>query len=550
MEPEIANNGGRQMTLTVEDVLTFGGLQDAWVAAGTNGLQQTVESISVLEVVEPEIAAWMLSGQLYITSFYAVRSDIPTQLSVIEALHHAGGCGLVICHIDRWVRKLASEIIALCDRLAFPLIIANPSTSYVEILNPVIERLMHIVDSDSRFFLSTQNRLIDLVANEKHLDNIFRKIAALFQHEILFFDLNNQCIYTNALTDSTLARQIENYLRTHHADINIETRDQDSAFRDIGGKPKMIYPIRSADMFYGYVIVDSDELQALSAQKIIKNIAKICTLIYTRKNRVNEMSEFYVQDFIRNLINWHFADEEAALSAAEQVGIDISGQLSVMIINIVDHPNQHKTIQALQVLQPQIAQTVKQSHSKNMALLNGDDCLILLHTPDKSDPEQTNTLIGRKIQQLCQQSLSTPFSIGISTPIDQIHDFSKAYKEALDATQTGRRFIGENQIIHYASLGFLSMISDLQTQPHMLEIATELLRPLREYDIKNNARLCKTLAAILRCNMDVGLTAKELYLHKNTVLYRKNKIIDILGINPFVMPYLLNFIMATTLIEE
>ena len=84
----------------------------------------------------------------------------------------------------------------------------------------------------------------------------------------------------------------------------------------------------------------------------------------------------------------------------------------------------------------------------------------------------------------------------------------------------------------------------------MLETAENLLRPLREYDEQNNARLCKTLECILQSDMDLTVAAEKLFLHKNTVLYRKNKIIDILGVNPFKMPYLLNFMLASLLIEN
>ena len=39
-------------------------------------------------------------------------------------------------------------------------------------------------------------------------------------------------------------------------------------------------------------------------------------------------------------------------------------------------------------------------------------------------------------------------------------------------------------------------------------------------------------------------TAKELYIHKNTMLQRKNRIIGLLGYSPFEMPHLLNLLMA------
>lgn len=534
------------MFLTVKDLLTFGGLHDAKVAAGEQGIQHAVESISVLEVAEPEVSTWMLSGQLYITSFYAVHSDAQTQAKVIEALHRAGSCGLVICHIDRWVKKLSPAIITLCDRLDFPLIIANPETSYVEILSPVIERLMNIADSDSKQFLATQNQLIDLVANGERLEVIFKKIAALFQYRMMFFDLNNQCIYANGLIERHLAQQAEQYLHGHYADINDESANQDCVTRQIAGQSWLIYPIRSADLFYGYVLVDGSAAHESSVQKIIRNIAKICTLIYTRKGRAKEMSEIYLHDFIRNLTQWHFIGEDEAIAAGAQVGIDIAGPCTVMVVH-ADYASSHDVLKALHDLYPHIALMVKQAQQKNAVAMYGDGYFILLRDPDHN--VEASALV-EKIQRCCQQNLPVPFCIGIGNTVASCQEIADSYRQALDAIQTGRRFLGENRVIRYTSLGFLTVVDEFRSDSRMLEIAAELLRPLREYDEQNKSRLCQTLDCILQSDMDLTVAAEKLFLHKNTVLYRKNKIIEILGINPFKMPYLLNFMLTSTLAKS
>jgi len=44
--------------------------------------------------------------------------------------------------------------------------------------------------------------------------------------------------------------------------------------------------------------------------------------------------------------------------------------------------------------------------------------------------------------------------------------------------------------------------------------------------------------------------AKLMYLHRNTLLHRKNKIIEIYGYTPFEMPYLLNFLLVMNILEK
>lgn len=534
------------MSLTVKDLLSFGGLLDAKVVAGEQGMQRVVESISVLEVAEPEVAPWMLADQLYITSFYAVRSDNRIQAQVIEALCHVGSCGLVICHIDRWVRNLAPEIISLCDRLDFPLIIANPETSYIEILSPVIERLTNIADSDSRLFLAMLNRLIDLAANEEQLEVIFKKIAALFPNEILFFNLNNQGLYANQKTTPATIRRVKAYVNQHYAEINVESDNQECISRQIDELVWLIYPIRTAGTIHGYILVDKKATEKSIGRKIISNTAKICSLVYARRNNLSETSEVCQLDFLRNLTFWNFTNDEEAIAAGTRVDIDITGRCCVVVLH-ADYSGRRDVLSGLRDLVPHIRRLAKQANPQNAVVPYGEGCFILLHS---TNDESVDFQLVCNIQHLCQKKIPTPFAIGVSDPVNHCREIPEAYRESLSAVQVGRRFIGNDQVIRHASLGFLLMISEFRTDPCIKETATNLLRPLQEYDKNHKSRLCQTLNCILQSDMDLTIVAEKLFLHKNTVQYRKHKIIEILGINPFKMPYLLNFILAFSVVRE
>ncbi len=43
--------------------------------------------------------------------------------------------------------------------------------------------------------------------------------------------------------------------------------------------------------------------------------------------------------------------------------------------------------------------------------------------------------------------------------------------------------------------------------------------------------------------MDMAETARRMFIHRNTLLYRKNKIIELLGYSPFEIPNLMNILL-------
>ena len=56
-----------------------------------------------------------------------------------------------------------------------------------------------------------------------------------------------------------------------------------------------------------------------------------------------------------------------------------------------------------------------------------------------------------------------------------------------------------------------------------------ILRPLLEYDKENNSLLLPTVRAYLLCNGNITKTAQDIFVHRNTLLYRLNQIRDLTG---------------------
>ena len=63
----------------------------------------------------------------------------------------------------------------------------------------------------------------------------------------------------------------------------------------------------------------------------------------------------------------------------------------------------------------------------------------------------------------------------------------------------------------------------------MKELREDALAPLRAYDEKHESDLVATLRTYLKNNGSINKTSEEMYIHKNTILYRMNKIRELLG---------------------
>jgi len=534
------------MEFTIKEALTFGGLQGAVVIAGRDRLDNIIKSISVLEVAEEKISAWVLKDQLYITSFYAIKEDAEQQKHVIHALYDSGCCGLVICHIKLWIKEMDPSVIALCDALHFPLIVAKSESSYIEILNPIICRLTDNIRSPESYYSNIRNDFLDLIINEEDSYSVFRRISEKISEKITFFDIYCNCIFSNKLPADT--REEVAFIKENFNSINEKSGKNSYVLQNTLEVQKFYFSIHSKKSFFGYMVVDyplhSPIAPVLETAETLKTS---CALLFSRKNKVMDMKEYYLQEYITDLLVWNFRSDEIAIRKGLEVDINIYGKNVMMTVNInafqqgISAEKSQSLIDYIKKnILPYIKEVVYFYNRENIVIYRSDVIIILLE-----DQKYTLDLrkIGEKILTLFEFS-NTTVSIGISNHFEYINQIPEAYERSFQSAILGRNYYGENHITTYPEVWFLHQIRGMRKDPAALLMSQRFLEPLTQYDAEQNTNLTDTLYQLIHSNQEISELSQKLFVHRNTLLYRKNKIIEILGYSPFEMPHIINFIMA------
>ncbi|WP_369704988.1 PucR family transcriptional regulator [Clostridium moutaii] len=68
-------------------------------------------------------------------------------------------------------------------------------------------------------------------------------------------------------------------------------------------------------------------------------------------------------------------------------------------------------------------------------------------------------------------------------------------------------------------------------QGELVKFCNDTIRPLVEYDKLNNTELIKTLEIYFECNGNMKKMSKQMFMHYNTIIYRLQKIKDIIGMD-------------------
>ena len=159
--------------------------------------------------------------------------------------------------------------------------------------------------------------------------------------------------------------------------------------------------------------------------------------------------------------------------------------------------------------------------------INESDIVIVKALPSAECPEVIASTAAL-IEKTLLDELGIKCVIGISTNAHHLRELADRYKEAQVAIEVGRVFESEKTIINYESLGLGRIIYQLPTtlcEMFLNEVFKK--NPIETLDEDT----LETINKFFENNLNVSETSRKLYVHRNTLVYRLEKIKKITGLD-------------------
>ena len=151
-------------------------------------------------------------------------------------------------------------------------------------------------------------------------------------------------------------------------------------------------------------------------------------------------------------------------------------------------------------------------------------------TPYRSDYVVVYNAEDGLLPEILQEALDGCCYIGICDPADSLNRLHDSVKIAEFAISIGIYLHPESDFIDIGKYKFLYPIAgDCRRHPELY--TTPAFLQLQEYDRKHGDLYLQTLRSYFRSNGDPARIAAELFLHKNTVVYRLSRIREMFGID-------------------
>lgn len=169
----------------------------------------------------------------------------------------------------------------------------------------------------------------------------------------------------------------------------------------------------------------------------------------------------------------------------------------------------------------EILRTLFPPKSKDFITAVDEKNIIIVKQIKDTDTHEDIMRVASTMLDMLNTEAMSRVHISVGTVIDEIKEVSKSYKEAKMALDVGKIFYSEKNIVAYSNLGIGRLIYQLP-----LPLCKMYIREIFGNKSPDNFddEMLTTINKFFENNLNVSETSRQLFIHRNTLVYRLDKI--------------------------
>jgi purine catabolism regulator len=535
------------MSITVNRLLELDKFSECKVIAGYPGLEKEVTIVNIMDA--PDIINWVKKGELILTTGYVIKDDINLQKKLIKDLKSRGCSGLAI-KLKRFIEMIPEEIIKIADELNFPLIELPLKYSLSEILQLISAEIINSHVNKLQRSQEIQKELTQIALRGEGLTKLSEVISRIIKTPILIMDRKFRVL----AMPKSLQENLNSSLDMKESLLTLKDLVNNTEFIDnsfIKGRIDFINEILDCFIYYikpeteviGYIVVLSSKDKTLKERDhlALEQALTVVALEILKAKSIKETRLRIRADFFDDLLTGKF-DSDTDLDQLGPVhGLDLSKKYSCVIVNVEDFQklridkladDNKRLWRIVKEVELVINKAAQKEQFYVATIIRRNKIVMLLEGfQGESDKENKNRCItfANKIHEVVHVQLTEAnLTIGIGKRYSVL-DFYNSYNEALKSAELGRKLTKKGFIFYIDDFKIYNLLKSSFNYDVLKHFHNTILNELIKYDNDNNTNLLETLEYYFRCNGNISQASKEMFIHRNTFIYRFEKIKEILN---------------------
>lgn len=521
------------MNVTVADCLRLPTLREAQLVAGAKGLDRAVSSVSVLEWPETNLLSdeLIVGNELVISALVTIKDDVARQCCVLRHLRSMGAAGLVLFYVGVFIPQIDDALIAVADEINLPLIampFGRMDFRYSDMITDIVEYIHKRRMQGNYYTAEVMNSIALLEPQQRNINTALRLLSDRMRCTLLLTDryLERRGVaawpVSNQWDYPALLQMLQKRKTLSKGQQTMELEGHSFKLWDI--------PVPSKT-HRGMHLLALDEFDQMDPERLQQAVDVVALFL-----NIWDKGTYY--DGTDALVEAVLTDDPAKMRRlAQQMGISISAVNTMWVLQLSDlRTGQELT--ASQKLDVVLKLKVYLQEHHKIVIVDSYGTYIVALTDGMLLEENTREMGEDFVSLLEKEGYAARGCV-----FDDLENTSQArdaYNRMIQSDDTllcrlcavyPRRKIYSDSDVRYVQ-------SCIDSVKQGEDAVADCLLPIRKLkDTADGDILIETLCTyLLDAESNTQSTGTLLYLHKNTVHYRLNKIRSVLKCDLVQMP--------------
>ncbi|MGP4039970.1 PucR family transcriptional regulator [Gracilibacillus sp. D59] len=530
------------MGLTVNTIMQLPVMKSCEVKAGKD-LQEhkTIEWVSVIEI---PVENFVRKNEFVLSTGIGCEDNLNLLESFVQDVIQSGASVLGFA-TGRYIYNIPDRILKKANQNDLIIIDVPWEVRFTDIWQSVMDKITEVKQKERQKVEDARQELINCVLEDKGLEDIAH---TLYKHIKI----------PVAITDSekrwrALKFFNKNILESYSLEVE-ESHLQPIPLSDMKFQEHPLYYHMKEYKFYkdrffqlqilnnhkvqGYIVFQPSDNKELTwfVMNVLEHALTACALYFVKENAI-EITEIRLKDnFVLNLAKNKMKVDHQLLTKAHLLGYDLNLPYVCIVGEIrhkdlgsdkhdtLDNPY-HSSLRSFNYyIQKEITYAGRLFKRKTMTTFEKGEVILYLQVEDPSYHDLANQFLDTIERRLSQLLSDIDISWGIALQKESTYPFYESYEKAKTALEIGLQHDGPGNRTFYSDTRINRLLMAISQEENIHEIVKDTLKPLLEYDKKRQTDLIFTFKTYNKYKGNVSQTARELNLHRQSLLHRLRKI--------------------------
>lgn len=221
-------------------------------------------------------------------------------------------------------------------------------------------------------------------------------------------------------------------------------------------------------------------------------------------------------------------DKSEILRQARTLHVQLTGPMKVICIENADPGDGGDPEEMQRKMRHRIKMAFTAANLPLPLMTNQLSATFLL-VPENTSAGIKKTGLLESLMEDLTRSTGKDAIAGVGGAYEYVEGFRESLSEARRAIRIGKTLGGDPHVFRYEDLGVYAMIAQIPDKKFLDTYVERTIGPLLAADRLNTGNMAKTLEAFIAHSGSISETADALYIHRNTLRYRLDKIREMTG---------------------